>query len=129
MRTISPAKLRALADLMQRRREALGISAREAARRSEMHVSSYLRIERGEQSRPSTQSLNALAEALELPASDLFAALGWLPEDELPSLTPYLRTKYHELPEKAVHEMATYFRQLARKYDLSDGPGPGEDEI
>lgn len=128
MHTISYTKLAALGGLIEGRRRELGWSARKAARQSGMHVRSYLRLEQGEQPRPTTQSLNAVAEAFGVPASDLFGALGWLPDKELPSLMPYLHSKYRDLPPEAVEEMTAYFERLARKYKLSAGPRPGEDE-
>lgn len=128
MQDTAEAKLQQLATALEERREELGMSAREVARRAEIDVKTYLRLERAEHSRPSTTVLNAVADALDLPASDLFAILDWLPKDELPSFTPYLRAKYNDMPDKAVRQMTDYFERLAKKYRISEGPADGEDE-
>lgn len=128
MQDTAEARLQQLATTLEERREELGLSAREVARRADVDVMTYRRLEKAEHSKPSTSVLEAVAEALDLPVSDLFAILDWLPKDELPSLTPYLRTKYTNMPDEAVREMSDYFQLLSKKYKISDGPIDGEDE-
>ncbi|WP_235886952.1 helix-turn-helix domain-containing protein [Mycobacteroides chelonae] len=121
--------MKQVADAMRLSREALGLSANEVARRAGMHPSTYWRIETGQIPKPDADSLTAIATALDIPASDLFAASGWLPDSELPSLRPYLRTKYH-LPPEAVSKLEASVKAIAGEYGISIGHGPvrGEDE-
>ena len=53
----------------------------------------------------------------------------WLPKDELPSFTPYLRSKYRDMPLEARKEIEQSFGEIAKKYGYDgSGPLPGEDE-
>lgn len=118
--------------LLRTRREQLGISIPQIAHATDMADSSYRRIESGEVAAPSPERLSAIAEALELPVSDLYAAAGWLPKRELPTLRPYLRTKYN-LTDEAAAAIDAEFGAIGRKYGIefnrdTDGPRTGEDE-
>ncbi|SHV13334.1 putative transcriptional regulator [Mycobacteroides abscessus subsp. abscessus] len=114
---------------MRQHREALGFSANRVARRAGINPSTYWRIEAGQIPKPDTDSLLAIATALDIPTADLFAASGWLPDSELPSLRPYLRTKYH-LPPEALTKLEASVTAIAGEYGISIGHGParGEDE-
>ena len=105
------------------RREALGISQRELIRRS--GVINLNRLELGTTASPRTDTLQAVADALGISLSELVAA--GRPE-ELPTLTPYLRAKYGDMPEEGRRRMTKYFERLAKEYNMSDGPRDGEDE-
>ena len=105
------------------KREALGISQRELIRRS--GVINLNRLELGTTTSPRTDTLQAVADALGISLSELVAA--GRPE-ELPTLTPYLRAKYGDMPEEGRRRMAKYFERLAKEYNMSDGPTDGEDE-
>ena len=105
------------------RREALGISQRELIRRS--GVINLNRLELGTTASPRTDTLQAVADALGISLSELVAA--GRPE-ELPTLTPYLRAKYGDMPEEGRRRMTKYFERLAKEYNMSDGPKDGEDE-
>lgn len=52
-----------------------------------------------------------------------------LPAD-LPTLQPYLRTKFKDMPESAVREIEEHFKTVAAKHGINttSGPAPGEDE-
>ncbi|WP_235657997.1 helix-turn-helix domain-containing protein [Mycobacteroides abscessus] len=118
-----------MADALRLRRESLGLSANEVARRANIYPSTYWRIETGQVPKPDTDSLLTIAAALDIPTADLFAASGWLPDSELPSLRPYLRTKYH-LPPEALSKLEASVKAIAGEYGISigRGPGSGEDE-
>lgn len=105
------------------KREALGISQRELIRRS--GVINLNRLELGTTPSPRTDTLQAVADALGISLSELVAA--GRPE-ELPTLTPYLRAKYGDMPEEGRRRMTKYFERLAKEYNMSDGPRDGEDE-
>jgi transcriptional regulator with XRE-family HTH domain len=119
-----------LADLLVAKRVAAGLSSAEVARRAGVDKGTMSRLERGIAS-PKAGSLQAIGEVLGIPASDLFAIAGWVPPKELPTIRPYLRTKY-ELPAEAVEELEYHFAAVARKHGISfdpnTGPVDGEDE-
>lgn len=112
---------------IRERREALGISQREFVRRS--GVANITRLEHGGTPTPRTDTLQAVADALGISLAELVAA--GRPE-ELPTLTPYLRTKYGQMPEAALQELQDYLAKLTAKHGLTadafNGPKPGEDE-
>ncbi|WP_100464758.1 helix-turn-helix domain-containing protein [Mycobacteroides abscessus] len=121
--------IRQVADTLRQRREALGLSANKVARLAGIYPSTYWRIEAGQVPKPDTDSLLAIAAALDISAADLFAASGWLRDSELPGLRPYLRTKYH-LPPEALAKLEASVKVIAGEYGISigHGPAPGEDE-
>ncbi|MFF0493958.1 helix-turn-helix domain-containing protein [Nocardia sp. NPDC004068] len=120
-----------LGRLIQSRRETLGLSVREAARRAEVDKGTVSRIEQGLIPNPRPDNIKAIAQALRVPVSDLFAVAGWTPKGELPALRPYLRTKYN-LTVKEAKEIEEDFARIAREKGISfneyDGPIGGEDE-
>jgi transcriptional regulator with XRE-family HTH domain len=122
---MTPKQARALGAFIRQQREQLGLSARELARRA--GVADVIRLEQGSLLNPRSSTLNAVADALEVPVADLFAVADWLPADELPSFRPYLRAKYHDLPEPAVAEMDAFLSRLRKRHGLS-GPIAQEDE-
>jgi hypothetical protein len=64
---------------------------------------------------------------LDLPISDLFVTADWLPADELPTLKPYLRAKYHDLDEQAIADIEAYANRQAQRHG-GTGPVDREDE-
>jgi transcriptional regulator with XRE-family HTH domain len=116
-----------LARILRERRDELGYSVRTLAARAGVNLATIVRLERGEILTPQPDTLKALAAALELSVTDLFALAEWLPEGELPNFRPYLRAKYKELPDEAVAEMEAFFERLAKKHGMQ-GPADGEDE-
>lgn len=116
-----------LAELLRRRRLELGLSASQVARAADIDPATYTRLEQGSTGRPQAENLASIARVLDLPASDLFAATEWLQEGDLPSVRPYLRSKYRELPESAIVEIEAFTEKLRGKH-AGRGPEPGEDE-
>jgi len=120
---------RALGEYLRSARQAKGLSSRALARATGIDDATIVRIEQGAFGAPRPDKLRAIAEALDLPLSDVFALADYVVPAELPSFTPYLRAKYRELPESAVVEMEHYFAKLAARHGyLPEGPAPGEDE-
>lgn len=108
-------------------RKALDISANELARRSGVNVSNVSRIETGQTTQPSPDTLQQLGDALGLDWADLFAAAGYEQPKSLPTIKPYLRSKYPYLPETALAEISA----ITEKYGVDShhtGPRAGEDE-
>jgi len=125
-----PAK--ALGNLVRRSREELGLSIREVARRSGVRDTTVMRIEQAAKANPRPETLKAIADTLGLDLADVFATIGYVQADGLPSFAPYLRTKYGAMPEAAQRELEAYFAKLAKQHGLSGhetaGPADGEDE-
>ena len=87
------------------------------------------RIETGVFRAPAPDGLARLADALELPLSDVFAHANYAAPSDLPSFTPYMRSKYKDLPDDALEDIERYAQKLARKHGVNlDGPLPGQDE-
>lgn len=129
---MSPDAASQLAELLRTAREHLGLSVREVAKRSGVVNSNIVRLEQGAIPNPRPETLKAIADVLELDLADVFASIGYVQPKGLPSFTPYLRSKYGDMPESAVQDLQRYFTQLAKKHGLppdgSHGPQNGEDE-
>ncbi|GCB57224.1 helix-turn-helix transcriptional regulator [Rhodococcus erythropolis] len=128
---MTPEQLYQLTKTLREKRESLGWSANEVGRRLGISAATYWRIETGQITSPKPETLQAIGDVLGIPVGDLFASAGWMPEQELPSLRPYLRTKYHLSPE-AMREIEAHFDEVGRKHGISfspeSGPRAGEDE-
>lgn len=120
-----------LGKFLKSRREALGLSARAIAQQADIDKATVTRLELGQITHPRSENIKAIAQVLRVPVSDLFAVAGWMPRDELPSLRPYLRTKYNLTAEEA-KEIEGDFARIASEKGISftgyDGPLDGEDE-
>ncbi len=114
-----------LGQLIRERRHALGLGLQEVADRAGMNKSSLIRIEYDRRAAPQPDTLTNLARVLQLSVADLFTLAGYSTPQDLPSLRPYLRTKYGELPPEALAEIEDY---LARFGGYGTGPADGEDE-
>lgn len=116
----------ALADVIRDKRQTLGISGSELARRAGIDKGLLTLLDQKKIAQPKADTIRALATALDIPLADLYAAINWLPEGSLPSLKPYMRAKYDDLPDEAVEQVERYVERLSRKYHR--GPRAGEDE-
>lgn len=121
-----------LAHVIKKRRHELGLSTYAVSAAAGLVRSTYVRIETGEVTDPRPEKLQAIADALDLSAADLFAAAGWLPRRDLPHLKPYLRTRY-SLTDEAVADIEATFQQIGEKYGIdfdrdAGFPRAGEDE-
>ncbi|AGB22132.1 putative transcriptional regulator [Mycobacterium sp. JS623] len=129
---MTPEQTVHLINLLASKRAEAGLSTAEVARRAGVDVGTVWRIEQGQIANPRPESLQVIGEVLGIPASDLFATVGWVPPKELPTMRPYLRTKYRALPADARQEIEAHFNAVARKYGISfnqnEGPVDGEDE-
>ena len=129
---MTPEQTVQLINLLGSKRAEAGLSTAEVARRAGVDVGTVWRIEQGQIANPRPESLQAIGEVLGIPASDLFAVAGWVPSKELPTIHPYLRTKYRELPADAMEEIEAHFAAVAKRHGISfnqnEGPINGEDE-
>lgn len=118
-----------LAELLRSARQQAGLSSREVAKRAGVNVSVVLRLQDGSVASPRPDTVKAVAEVLDIDLSDAYAAAGYVPPSGLPSFSPYLRSKYADLPPAAQRELEQSFGHIAKKYGYdADGPAPGQDE-
>ena len=129
MASLSGADRDQFAELLRRRRAELGLSLTQLEARTGIHVSRLSRWERAQDMPSRPDRLTALAAGLELPPSDLYLLAGMDLAGELPSMRPYLRSKYGpKLPPEAIADIEAYSARVAARYGVSTGPAPGEDE-
>lgn len=118
---MTPEQTRQLVNLLSNKRAEAGLSVNEVARRALVDPGTAWRIERGLIPTPKAESLLAIGKVLGIPAVDLFALVGWIPRDELPSFGPYLRARYGQLPEGALREIEAHFVAVASPWGISSG--------
>lgn len=105
------------------------LTSRQLASRAGLEQPTVIRIETGHIRRPRPDILAKLAEALELDVADLFARANYTAPTGLPTLTPYLRTKYKNLPAEDIARIQAYAQKLADRHGIAlAGPTAGEDE-
>ncbi len=116
-----------IARLFRDRRAELGLSVRAVASQAGVSPSYVNVLEHAARLAPRPDLLKAVAEALEISSSDLFAIADWLPRRELPSLQPYLRAKYG-LGSRDAAEIDDYLTRLQARRGGGSGPVDREDE-
>jgi transcriptional regulator with XRE-family HTH domain len=118
-----------LGKLLRARREALGLSTRKLEELSGVTGATIVRIEQGEFAAPAPDKLARIADVLGIPLADVYAVAEYAAPQQLPNLSPYLRTKYRDLPDEAAAQIEAYAQRLATKHGVDlRGPAPGEDE-
>lgn len=125
--SLTPDQAQQLGTLLRARRTALNLSLRQVAQLTGLTISTLSEIETGVNLSPLPDTLKSLARGLGLSISDLFVIADWLPADELPTLKPYLRAKYHDLDEGAITELEAYANRLIQRHG-GHGPTDHEDE-
>lgn len=120
---------RELGRQLRSRRDELGLSVRDLEKLTGVDDGTIVRIEQGAFAAPAPDKLSRIAEALKLSLADIFALAEYSVPSELPTFTPYLRSKYRDLPAPAVEELERSFRRIARRHGFDpEGPAVGEDE-
>jgi hypothetical protein len=61
--------------------------------------------------------LQRLAKALDIAYTDLFALTGYQVPEALPSLTPYLRSRYPNLSEVQAQQVQRFFDKVRGRTD------------
>jgi transcriptional regulator with XRE-family HTH domain len=118
-----------LGEAVRLAREAKGMSRRGLAEAIGTTNSYINKLEAGWFQTISPANIQALAKALDMDAQDLFALAGYKVPEGLPTLIPYMRTKYGEdLPDAAIEELRNYFGYLRTKYGSTDVARPMGDE-
>lgn len=114
-----------LSDLIRRRRIAINLSAAELARRADVTTATITRLELQQIPEPRAGTLRRIADALQLPTSDLLASADYLDAGELPTFTPYLRSKYGYLSDRTQDELAAAFRDITARHGYTEGSSTG----
>jgi transcriptional regulator with XRE-family HTH domain len=104
---------------VRERRLSRNLSIPEAADRSGLDDSYWRKLEHGHYQSPDAKTLRIVADTIECPLEDLYGLCGYTIADDLPALTPYLRTKF-DLPPEAVSDMEKYFAQLRSYYGIPE---------
>ncbi len=118
-----------LGELLRQKREALGLSTRQLGRLADVDGVTILRFEQGAYAAPRPDKLARVAEALGMTLADVYAMADYAVPTDLPSFTPYLRTKYRDLPSEDIDKIHAYAAKLARRHGVDlTGPKAGEDE-
>lgn len=116
-------------DYIRRARNAQNMSGRALANKAGIAAPSLLAIERGEAKQPKPAVLTSIAEVLGLDLATVFALAGYATSKGLPTLTPYLRKKYPDLPPEAVQRIQASADDIAKEYGVPlRWPDNGEDE-
>ena len=118
-----------LGEYLKQARTTKGLSLRKLEEMTGIHHVTLGRFEAGSFAAPQPDKLASIAEALELPLADVFTHAEYAVPADLPSFTPYMRSKYTDLPDEAVEKIERYAQRLARKHGVHlDGPTNGQDE-
>jgi len=120
--TVEQAK--AFGVFLRHRREALGLNRSQLARLIDTRDSTINRLEAGAISAPRPDKLTRIADYLHLDLADVFAMVGYAVPRQLPACLPYLRAKYPTLPQAAIEEMESDFKEVAARHGVG-GAGPG----
>ncbi|TWP34337.1 helix-turn-helix domain-containing protein [Leekyejoonella antrihumi] len=116
-----------LGRLLKDARIAAQLSIRQAASEADISKSLLDAWERDQVDSPELGKLLRLAAVLEIDPTAACEAAGYDLSGTLPSIKPYLRSKYPTLPASALQEIA----EITEKYGIDPnhtGPRPGEDE-
>lgn len=118
-----------LGQLLFKARLQQGLSTRALSEQVGLDQSGIVRMEQGLIRSPKPAVLAGYARALNLKLADLYALAGITQPTELPAFTPYLRSKFGDMPSEARAELEQSFKRIADKYGFdADGPSVGEDE-
>lgn len=120
-----------LAKLVTAARSDAGLSLQQLEQATGVAKTTLYDLEHGVVRNPRPAVLAALAAPLGVPLADLYAAAGYEAPKGLPTFSPYLRSKYKDLPPEARDELADAFQRITAKYGYSadgSGPAPGQDE-
>lgn len=100
------------------RRLSLSLDVRTCAEQAGIDHTYWRKLEAGQYRAPKPAFLRAIAGVLDVPLVDLYGLCGYEAADELPTFTPYLRTKYPDLPPEAVRDLEQYYDMLRKYYDI-----------
>jgi transcriptional regulator with XRE-family HTH domain len=112
---MKPEKATQVGQFLTAHREACGLSMRRLAATAGMDQTTIVRIESGEIEAPKPDKLSRIAQVLGINSADLFALAGYTTPTDLPTLRPYLQTKYSSLFAEDIDRIETYIARIAKK--------------
>jgi transcriptional regulator with XRE-family HTH domain len=118
---MTPEQTIQLIKLLTQKRTELHLSVNEVARRADVDPGTVWRIEQGMIAKPRAESLIAIGNVLGINAIDLFATVGWLTADDLPSLGTYLGAKFSHPPDAVVRHIEHHVTKILHAYSHSAG--------
>jgi transcriptional regulator with XRE-family HTH domain len=118
-----PPKYAKFAAYLTRRRRARKLNQTELAKLVGVGKSSVFNWEAGHH-RPDPAYLGKLADVLDVPLPDLYAAAGYTLPASLADVEPYLRARHPKLPNEAIAEATAFFRDLEGRYGGGDADRP-----
>jgi transcriptional regulator with XRE-family HTH domain len=118
---MTPEQTVQLINLLKQKRTELQLSVNEVARRADVDTGTVWRIEQGMIARPRAESLIAIGNVLSINAMDLFATVGWLSADDLPSLGTYLSAKFSHPPDAVIRHIEHHVTKILHAYSHSAG--------
>ncbi|TMQ91737.1 helix-turn-helix transcriptional regulator [Actinomadura soli] len=112
------------------RREELGLSIRQVAKKAGLDSGGLTTIENGRTVHsPRPETIRRLAYALDVPVTELLSRIGYDVTPTPPDLRSYLCEQYGHLPEDAIAAACAYVEHLADEYAIDPtGPVDREDE-
>ena len=111
---------------IRKNREAVGLSIRRLASLVGIDQAQIIRLEQGKVASPKADVLDRIAGEIRVPVADLLTMAGYPVTRSLPSLRPYMRAKYRDLPPEAINEVEDFVKRLQAEH--GSGPNAGEDE-
>ncbi len=123
---MTPDQAVELGIFLKNRREQAGVAMYGLATKLGVDRSQLTRLEQGSVRNPRPEILAAYAEAIGVPAADIFTMAHMPLAKGLPTLRPYLRAKYRDLTAEDAAQVEAFVDDLMRKH--GNGPQDGEDE-
>lgn len=117
---MEPAESQQLGQVLKASREARGLSTHRLAEAAEMDQATIVRLEAGSIVAPRPDKLSRIARVLGISGADVFAFAGYTVPGDLPTLRPYLQTKYGALLAEDLDRIEAYVARIAKKrgFDL-----------
>ncbi|MCL4367880.1 MAG: helix-turn-helix domain-containing protein [Actinobacteria bacterium] len=126
---MTPEQAKILGQMLKARRAELSLSSHRLAELADIDQATVVRLEAGSIAAPRPDKLSRIAKVLALSGADIFALADYTVPQDLPTLKPYLRSKYRDMPSEDVEKIEAYVARLAKKHGLQvSEPAPGEDE-
>jgi transcriptional regulator with XRE-family HTH domain len=120
---------RKFGEWLRQKRHTAGLGTTELAKRTGITDGTITRLEQGSIATPDPRKLSRIAEALGIPVEEIYGMAGYNAPKQLPSVRPYLRSKYRDLPGEVVADLERAVVNIIRKHGYDpEGPRPGEDE-
>ena len=108
-----------LGEKLQELRQQAGLTLYELEQRSGINRPKLLRIEKGEIRQPTIETLNKLADALDVDPEEFYDAAWAEADGPMPSLPAYFRSKYH-MSDTEIAAVERTVRSIKSKQDNRD---------